>query len=277
MKYVTTFILISISLVVKGQDSSIIDDLGSVKVGDEIPMNIAVKYFDVQAGFDDEPLPMDLDYFKECNDTAVIIISRHTGVSSHSNIGIITKRNGHRSFSYSIMDAWDQDGLEAVDESTEYRFINPNLIEIVELTLVVQDSSKFDPVSKKMKNGYFFSDQKMVSFEEFWYIKIEDNCRIYPITPGSEISKDRKFKQASLKLLSENEIKTMSNYELQLMRNEIFADHGYIFRSIELESYFGNESWYNPRYEDVTSMLTELEKLNIETIIKQEKKSQGYK
>jgi hypothetical protein len=50
------------------------------------------------------------------------------------------------------------------------------------------------------------------------------------------------------------------------MRNEIFARHGYIFKTNDMKLYFESQAWYSPKYEDVTSFLTEIEKGNIELI-----------
>jgi hypothetical protein len=58
--------------------------------------------------------------------------------------------------------------------------------------------------------------------------------------------------------------------ELRIMRNEIFAKHGYIFISNDLREHFSSMDWYEPRYKNVDSLLTEIDKNNIEIIIKAE-------
>ena len=50
------------------------------------------------------------------------------------------------------------------------------------------------------------------------------------------------------------------------MRNEIFARHGYIFKSEEMINYFSEQSWYSPTNNDVISLLTVIERKNIELI-----------
>jgi hypothetical protein len=55
------------------------------------------------------------------------------------------------------------------------------------------------------------------------------------------------------------------------MRNEIFAAHGYIFKSADLRDYFSKTKWYNPKFPDVTDKLTDIEKHNIQLILKYEK------
>jgi hypothetical protein len=57
-----------------------------------------------------------------------------------------------------------------------------------------------------------------------------------------------------------------SAYELKLMRNEIFARHGYIFKSDDLRNYFNAQPWYRPMYTNVDGFLSALEKANISFI-----------
>ncbi|WP_438711322.1 YARHG domain-containing protein [Aquimarina muelleri] len=46
--------------------------------------------------------------------------------------------------------------------------------------------------------------------------------------------------------LSDQELKTKSKDELQLLRNEVFAHKGYVFKKEELNKYFNTKSWYKP-------------------------------
>lgn len=56
--------------------------------------------------------------------------------------------------------------------------------------------------------------------------------------------------------------------DLRLMRNAIFAKHGYIFKSDDLREYFSAFSWYTPQRADVTPYLSAIEKENIDFIQK---------
>lgn len=55
------------------------------------------------------------------------------------------------------------------------------------------------------------------------------------------------------------------------LRNEIYARHGRIFRSRELRRIFESTSWYGPRKDFDESMLNDLEKRNIRSILEYEK------
>jgi hypothetical protein len=84
-----------------------------------------------------------------------------------------------------------------------------------------------------------------------------------------------KYPQASLRHLKEDELKTMSKTELEIMRNEIFARYGYIFSAGgKMEQYFKQQDWYEGQHKNVSNFLTDLEKENIKLINRIEK---GYK
>jgi hypothetical protein len=78
------------------------------------------------------------------------------------------------------------------------------------------------------------------------------------------------FPEASERQLSHNELVGMSLQDLKIMRNEIFARHGYIFKTQEMINHFSRQNWYQPLYNDVYSMLSEIEKYNINLITKYE-------
>jgi len=55
--------------------------------------------------------------------------------------------------------------------------------------------------------------------------------------------------------------------ELRLLRNSIYAKYGRIFSSKDLTDYFSKFSWYIPKKKNVDSLLTEIDKINIEKIL----------
>ncbi len=80
------------------------------------------------------------------------------------------------------------------------------------------------------------------------------------------------FPEATIRELRSEEIGNKTEKELQLMRNEIFARKGYVFKNKDLMEYFLSEGWYEPKYENVDSMLTEIEKENIKKIREEEQR-----
>jgi len=81
----------------------------------------------------------------------------------------------------------------------------------------------------------------------------------------------REFPECSITLLTEESLKGVTKEKLRLMRNEVFADHGYVFSSKDLQDYFSNKNWYKPR-PNRAIILTDWEKKNIKLIEKMEDK-----
>lgn len=83
-------------------------------------------------------------------------------------------------------------------------------------------------------------------------------------TPGD-------YPEGSEKYLDYSDIQNKSRYEIKIMKNEIFARHGYIFRiNKDMVNHFNNQSWYEPKYYDVTNMLSDIEKANVNFLKKYE-------
>jgi hypothetical protein len=76
-----------------------------------------------------------------------------------------------------------------------------------------------------------------------------------------------KFPQASYRQLDKDELAKMTHSDLQLMRNEIYARYGYIFKPHgEMDLYFNKQSWYRGQNKNIDDCLTGLERRNIELI-----------
>ena len=61
-----------------------------------------------------------------------------------------------------------------------------------------------------------------------------------------EISSEYILPNSSVDILTESDLESLSAQELTYARNEIYARHGYIFKSSELNDYFSGMSWYEP-------------------------------
>lgn len=71
-----------------------------------------------------------------------------------------------------------------------------------------------------------------------------------------------KYPEGSMRLLNADDVAGKSSWELKIMKNEIYARHGYIFKSPELKGYFESQTWYRPIYDDVSDMISNVEKEN---------------
>lgn len=74
------------------------------------------------------------------------------------------------------------------------------------------------------------------------------------------------------KLISEPMLRGLSLHELRLLRNEIYARHGRVFKTLWLQQYFGGQAWYDPNDEFKDESLTGADKTNVETIVAYENK-----
>ena len=87
---------------------------------------------------------------------------------------------------------------------------------------------------------------------------------------------DGKYAFASENILNIPEIENMTKTDLRMMRNEMYARHGYSFKMKDMRAYFENQDWYMPMNTDVRNMLTPIEKKNEELIKRYEKYAQEY-
>jgi hypothetical protein len=83
---------------------------------------------------------------------------------------------------------------------------------------------------------------------------------------NAQVSTACKYPEASNRRLTSEDLAGKSLWELKIMRNEIFARHGYKFKTEEMSKYFNKQKWYKPKYDNVTSKLTKIENANIKLI-----------
>ncbi len=104
--------------------------------------------------------------------------------------------------------------------------------------------------------------------------------------PAKEYSLSRKkfeyrmdvgtWPETSQRLLKAKDVENYDKSDLEFMRNEIFARHGYCFKKKSLRQSFENEEWYVPNTVDIKGFLTDIEKKNIELIKRYEKYAAEY-
>ena len=84
------------------------------------------------------------------------------------------------------------------------------------------------------------------------------------------------YPQASTRKLTAEDVENQTKLDLTIMRNEIYARHGYCFKNKEMRTYFDNEIWYMPMNVDIRNELSPIEKENEALIKKYEKYAQNY-
>ena len=158
----------------------------------------------------------------------------------------------------------------------------------------VGDMDKFQNVllTEELLEGVMLNDLRMMRFEfyarhgrryttpgflqEFewrdWYKPIKDQSKV----------KLNKIEEQNVKLIekmeaewreylateeiSSNMLEGLFIEDLRVLRNEIYARHGRIFKDKELQKYFSQQPWYKPNPDFKDEMLTEKEYKNLATI-----------
>ena len=95
--------------------------------------------------------------------------------------------------------------------------------------------------------------------------------------PAPQAARGGRWPWTSGRLIRPADLESLSLGELELMRNEIYARHGWIFRRPDLRNYFGSQSWYRPRSDNayysnqqVEAELSPIERRNLQIIISRE-------
>lgn len=95
----------------------------------------------------------------------------------------------------------------------------------------------------------------------------------YDNNGSSRVKDDSGYSILSERKLSENDLSDKTKSELEIMRNSIYARHGYKFKREDLLNHFSQYSWYNPTTSDmgtIYNMMNDNERYNIDFIKKHE-------
>jgi len=84
-----------------------------------------------------------------------------------------------------------------------------------------------------------------------------------------------KFNPSTTELKKED-VENMRKGDLEVMRNTIYARHGYSFKNRKMRYIFNHVDWYIPMNTDIRSKLTALEKKNIDLMKRYEQHAERY-
>jgi YARHG domain-containing protein len=79
------------------------------------------------------------------------------------------------------------------------------------------------------------------------------------------------YPQSSQRVLLDSDVNNLFKTDLESMRNEIYARHGYCFQRQDNQTFYEHNDWYVPSCINVRDSLTDIEKKNITLIRKYEK------
>lgn len=85
---------------------------------------------------------------------------------------------------------------------------------------------------------------------------------------NEDIEKDTFLFPSDSVLITEGELEKLDDKTVELIKNEIYARHGYIFTNRALKKYFESFNWYEPNEEYSPNLLNPTEKANLKTIKK---------
>ncbi|MGB3341172.1 MAG: YARHG domain-containing protein [bacterium] len=105
---------------------------------------------------------------------------------------------------------------------------------------------------------FSFTEAEIEEFQKQSYEQFNNDNAIKAIYDGEREELQRVFSDDNLAILNE--------YELRLLRNMIYAQHAYAFKSKELQEWFNKFDWYEPLTSDVTDYITWVDSMNIERI-----------
>jgi hypothetical protein len=106
-------------------------------------------------------------------------------------------------------------------------------------------------------------------------VKIDDTSE-YSTIKYSMATGDYAKLNASAKLLTTDQVANLKAADLLLLRNYIFARHGYAFKKQAIQLFFDQQDWYIPISTNVMDELTPIEKQNIALIKRYEKNAKEH-
>jgi hypothetical protein len=104
----------------------------------------------------------------------------------------------------------------------------------------------------------------------------KDSSEQFEYEMGEFLTEDVTKINASSHKLTAADVENMYKGDLEVMRNSIYARHGYTFRNRKMRTVFNMVDWYMPMYNDVSNELTPVEEENIALIKRYEEHSERY-
>lgn len=162
--------------------------------------------------------------------------------------------------------AFDKSGVKHPEKTVKLirkEFVyNPNFMLPKESS---EDSEYPNPVDwnggKVKKESYVNDDGKTETYENTFYRSASD--KVFVIN-------------ASKQKLAEKDLKNLRKLDLQIIRNTVFARHGYSFKKATYRQFFENTDWYVAVSNNVDADLTPLEKENVALLARLEKYAEDH-
>ncbi|WP_316768846.1 YARHG domain-containing protein [Pedobacter frigiditerrae] len=189
--------------------------------------------------------------------------------------GKINRRNGKTTFNLA------EPGDDKYDGTFEFELVGDSLIgfwKAYNTNLPVTKRS-----FKLVRKEFSYNPNLMLSSEGDYtdYVDSKSKTELDTLEDGKvEEYTDDYYRQASesvytlnssTKLLTEKELKNLKKLDLEILRNTIFARHGYTFKKKSFRQFFDPVEWYVPVSDNIDGELTAVEKTNIKLLTRFEK------
>lgn len=135
---------------------------------------------------------------------------------------------------------------------------------------------KYNPNNNFKKLDDYTDDIGLVDWENYKnmkqkYTDDEGKSNEYDVTKQRYSSQAIYKLNASTQKLTEKQLKNLQKLDLEILRNTVYARHGFTFKNKTARQFFNDEAWYVPMYGDIEKELTPLEKENIALLQRFEK------
>ncbi|MGV6860676.1 MAG: YARHG domain-containing protein [Putridiphycobacter sp.] len=141
----------------------------------------------------------------------------------------------------------------------------------------------------KLEKKEFKYDPDIMLASEKWYIDWENKIETSEEVDlgGNEVeewistefatSTDMIYEiNASNTVLKKEDVENLKKGDLKIIRNTIYARHGYSFKNRPMRVFFDAQKWYIPVHTDIKSDFTDIEKDNIQLLLKYEQNAEEY-
>ncbi len=132
-------------------------------------------------------------------------------------------------------------------------------------------------ISYQVSSGKMINDENKYIYliwsnrEQKWLIDRRSNHYSSKITSSQQTpTSNRPHSWLSSRSVSDSDLANKAAFELDIMRNSIYASHGRMFQSKDLQNHFNNQPWYQPLYKPSNfpdRLLSSLEQRNAAYIL----------
>lgn len=185
---------------------------------------------------------------------------------------------GDRKNLSAIIAARDKQRKVAVSPGDMDKFQNAVLTEAMLENVTLNEA-------RVMRNEFFarhgkrFTTPGYKAFYEWqdWYkpAKNQANIKLNPIEEQNvktiQAYENKIREKITTEVLNQDIFEGLFTEDLRVLRNEIYARHGRVFKDAELQKTFAAMTWYKPNPEYNDALLTETEKQNLKLIVEAEK------